>query len=38
MCEYPVARLRAGEILFREMDRKIFLYRVHSGRFVFLIV
>ena len=31
MCAYPLRRLRAGEVLFREMDRKEFLYRVHSG-------
>ena len=31
MCEYPLRRLRAGAIAFREMDRKAFLYRVHSG-------
>ena len=29
--EYSVRRLRAGEILFRELDRKEFLYRVQSG-------
>jgi CRP-like cAMP-binding protein len=31
MCEYPVKRVKAGAIAFREMDRKIFVYRVHSG-------
>ena len=31
MCEYPVRRVKAGAIAFREMDRKIFVYRVHSG-------
>ena len=31
MCEYPLKRLRAGAIAFREMDRKLYLYRVQSG-------
>jgi CRP-like cAMP-binding protein len=31
MCQYPVKRVKAGAIAFREMDRKIFVYRVHSG-------
>ena len=31
MCEYPVKRVKAGAIAFRELDRKIFVYRVHSG-------